>query len=63
MKSGEHVNADLIISATGINLQKNFPFRKKFEEFYAEYELLSPHYAVERYYQMDKASVDFKSKV
>ena len=43
--------------------QKNFPFRKKFEEFYAEYELLSPHYAVERYYQMDKASVDFKSKV
>ena len=43
--------------------QKNFPFRKKFEEFYAEYELLSPHYAVERYYQMNKASVDFKSKV
>ena len=43
--------------------QKNFPFRKKFEEFYAEYELLSPHYAVERYYQMNKASIDFKSKV
>ena len=26
MKSGEHVDADLIISATGINLQRNFPF-------------------------------------
>ena len=26
MKSGEHVDADLIISATGINLQQNFPF-------------------------------------
>ena len=30
--------------------QKNFPFRKKFEEFYAEYELLSPKYAQKRYY-------------
>jgi myosin heavy subunit len=30
--------------------QKNFPFRKKFEEFYAEYELLSPRYAQVRYY-------------
>ena len=26
MKSGEHIDADLIISATGLNLQKNFPF-------------------------------------
>ena len=26
MKSGEHVDADFIISATGINLQHNFPF-------------------------------------
>jgi len=39
--------------------QKNFPFRKKFEEFYAEYELLSPRYAQKRYYQMDKGSEDF----
>lgn len=30
--------------------QKNYPFRKKFEEFYAEYELLSPRYAQVRYY-------------
>ena len=30
--------------------QKNFPFRKKFEEFYAEYELLSPRYAQKSYY-------------
>lgn len=35
--------------------QKNYPFRKKFEEFYAEYELLSSRYATMRYYQM-KAS-------
>ena len=26
MKSGEHVEADLIISATGMNMQNNFPF-------------------------------------
>lgn len=39
--------------------QKNFPFRKRFEEFYAEYELLSPRYAQVRYYQMDKASENF----
>jgi myosin heavy subunit len=25
--------------------QKNFPIRKRWEEFYAEYELLSPRYA------------------
>jgi myosin heavy subunit len=24
--------------------QKNYPFRKSFEEFYAKYELLSPIY-------------------
>jgi myosin heavy subunit len=30
--------------------QKNFPFRKKFEEFYSEFELLSPKYAQKRYY-------------
>jgi len=29
--------------------QKNFPFRKKFEEFYAEYELLGTKYADMRY--------------
>mmetsp|Transcript_3877 Transcript_3877/g.4534 ORF Transcript_3877/g.4534 Transcript_3877/m.4534 type:complete len:154 (+) Transcript_3877:2402-2863(+) len=32
--------------------QKNYPFRKKFEEFYAEYELLSSRYSAMRYYQM-----------
>ena len=26
MRSGEHVDADLIISATGLNMQRNFPF-------------------------------------
>lgn len=41
--------------------QKNFPFRKKFEEFYAEYELLSPRYAQKRYYQMDKGAEDFET--
>ena len=30
--------------------QKNFPFRKKFEDFYSEFELLSPRYATIRYY-------------
>jgi len=40
--------------------QKNFPFRKKFEEFYAEYELLSPRFSQVRYYQMDKGSEDFE---
>ena len=32
--------------------QKNFPFRKKFEEFYSDFELLSPRFATLRYYQM-----------
>lgn len=32
--------------------QKNFPFRKKFEEFYSEYELLGTKYADMRYDQM-----------
>ena len=41
--------------------QKNYPFRKKFEEFYAEYELLSPRYSAVRYYQMDKSAEDFKA--
>jgi hypothetical protein len=40
--------------------QKNFPFRKKFEEFYSDFELLSPRYAQKRYYQMDKGSEDFQ---
>ena len=26
MKNGKHVEADFIISATGLTLQKNFPF-------------------------------------
>lgn len=43
--------------------QKNYPFRKKFEEFYADYELLSPRYSQVRYYQMDKAMEDFKAHV
>ena len=30
--------------------QRNFPFRKKFQDFYAEYELLSPRFAQIRYY-------------
>ena len=30
--------------------QKNYPFRKKFEEFYADFELLSPRFAQLRYY-------------
>jgi len=30
--------------------QKNFPFRKKFQEFYQEYELLSPRFSAIRYY-------------
>ena len=41
--------------------QKNFPFRKKFEDFYSDYELLSPRYATIRYYQMNKASEDFET--
>ena len=41
--------------------QKNYPFRKKFEEFYAEYELLSPRYAAVRYYMMNKHAEDFKA--
>lgn len=41
--------------------QKNFPFRKKFEEFYAEFELLSPRFAQKRYYQMDKSEEDFET--
>ena len=33
-----------------VNLkQKNFPFRRKYEEFYADFEILSPHFAQERY--------------
>jgi myosin heavy subunit len=39
--------------------QDNFPFRKKYDEFYADYELLSEHFAVERYDQMAKSS-DFE---
>jgi myosin heavy subunit len=30
--------------------QKNFPFRKKFIEFYQEYELLSPRFSTIRFY-------------
>lgn len=41
--------------------QKNFPFRKKFEDFYSEFELLSPKYATIRYYQMNKDQEDFEA--
>ena len=41
--------------------QKNYPFRKKFEDFYSEFELLSPKYATIRYYQMNRAEEDFES--
>lgn len=30
--------------------QKNYPFRKKFEEFYSEYEMLGSRYSSMRYY-------------
>ena len=40
--------------------QKNYPFRKNFEEFYHRYELLSPLYGTMRYDQMPKNS-DFRS--
>ena len=40
--------------------QKNYPFRKSFEEFYHRYELLSPLYGTMRYDQMPKNS-DFRS--
>ena len=46
--------------------QKNYPFRKKFEEFYEEYELLSSRYSEIRYYQMTpdiKANENFKGHV
>lgn len=39
--------------------QKNFPFRKKFMEFYQEYELLSPRFAEVRFFQMNKNTEDF----
>jgi myosin heavy subunit len=32
--------------------QKNFPFRKKYEEFYARYEILGPLYGTIRYDKM-----------
>lgn len=41
--------------------QKNFPFRKKYEDFYSEFELLSPKYATIRYYQMNKDQEDFEA--
>lgn len=40
--------------------QKNYPYRKSFEEFYHRYELLSPLYGTMRYENMPKASTDFK---
>jgi myosin heavy subunit len=45
--------------------QDNFPFRKKYEDFYKDYELLSEHFAVERYDQMAKNSdfIGFSKKI
>jgi myosin heavy subunit len=41
--------------------QKNFPYRKKYEEFYARYELLGPLYGTCRYEKMqDKKMYDFR---
>jgi myosin heavy subunit len=40
--------------------QKNFPYRKNYEEFYARYELLSPIYGKCRYDNMDKGAYDFR---
>ncbi len=40
--------------------QKNYPFRKSFEEFYQRYELLSPIYGTTRYDNMPKTS-DFRT--
>jgi myosin heavy subunit len=39
--------------------QKNFPYRKNYEEFYSRYELLSPLYGQCRYDNMDKTAYDF----
>eukprot|EP00347_Sterkiella_histriomuscorum_P008181 403346072 len=40
--------------------QKNYPYRKSFEEFYQRYELLSPIYGTIRYENMTKSTTDFK---
>ena len=40
--------------------QKNFPYRKNYEEFYQKYELLSPLYGQCRYDNMKKDAYDFR---
>ena len=40
--------------------QKNFPYRKNYEEFYSRYELLSPLYGKCRYDNMVKGAYDFR---
>jgi len=40
--------------------QKNFPYRKNYEEFYQRYELLSPLYGRCRYDNMVKSEYDFR---
>jgi myosin heavy subunit len=40
--------------------QKNYPYRKSFEEFYQRYEIISPIFGTQRYDQMDKGSTDFR---
>ena len=41
--------------------QKNFPFRKKYEEFFARYEILGPLYGTIRYDKMvDKSQYNFR---
>ena len=40
--------------------QENFPFRKKYEDFYKQYELLSPAYSEGRYDMMSESTRDKK---
>ncbi len=41
--------------------QKNFPYRKYYEEFYQKYEILSPLYGTSRYDNMpDKSLYNFR---
>ena len=41
--------------------QENFPFRKKYEDFYKQYELLSPAYSEGRYDMMSESTRDSKN--
>lgn len=41
--------------------QENFPYRKKYEDFYRQYELLSPAYSEGRYDMMSESTKDSKN--